>query len=139
MITWKPGLAVGVDAIDDQHEEIFRRAEAADLALAEGRGEAEIDSLLAFLLGKCEVHHQEEQRFMAQVGYPGLAKHREAHQEFARRVKALERAVAGGRRGEDLAMQLSELVLGWLVTHITTDDQHLAVWLREQGQAGGAP
>jgi hemerythrin-like metal-binding protein len=44
---------------------------------------AELRHLFLRLTGLYEAHFRREEKIMARVGYPGLAKHRQAHRELA--------------------------------------------------------
>jgi hemerythrin len=130
MQRWSPQMAVGVEEIDAQHQEIFRRAAEADEALSGGRSAAETDELVGFLVSYCETHFAHEQRLMSRVQYPGLAQHLPQHAWFVKEVRAARKALAEGAPDEEVAERLNELLLSWLVKHIGTFDRALADWLR---------
>ena len=92
-LAWSPSLAIGVEEIDAQHEELFRRAERLVRALRTG-DRAGVDALFTYLAGYAEKHFLVEERLMEGAGYPGLAAHRAAHARFrddleARKVKTV--------------------------------------------------
>jgi len=136
MERWRPEMAVGVEEIDQQHQEIFRRAAAADEALGAGQSASETDSLVEFLVGYCQTHFAHEQRLMNRVGYPGLAAHLPEHAWFVKEVRAVQRDLAAGAPDDEVALRLNELLLSWLVKHIGTHDRALAGWLRANGHVG---
>ena len=136
MERWRPEMAVGVEEIDAQHQEIFRRAAAADEALGAGRSAAETDELVEFLIGYCETHFAHEQRLMHRVQYPGLAEHVPQHAWFVREVRKAQRDLAAGAPDDEVALRLNELLLSWLVKHIGTFDKALAAWLRANPPPG---
>jgi len=136
MERWSPEMAVGVEEIDQQHQEIFRRAAAADDALAGGLSADQTDELVEFLVGYCQTHFAHEQRLMNRVKYPGLAEHLPQHAWFVKEVRAVQRDLAAGAPDDEVALRLNELLLSWLVKHIGTHDRALAEWLKASGQAG---
>jgi hemerythrin len=127
---WKPEMSVGVEEIDAQHQEIFRRAAEADAALASGRSASETDALVEYLVSYCESHFASEQRLMVRAGFPGKNDHLAQHAWFEREVRAIRQRLAEGAPDDEVALQLNELVLSWLVKHIGRYDRELAGWLR---------
>ncbi len=80
-LQWSPALAVGVPEIDAQHQELFRRAERLITALRAGdRGE--VEPLVRYLTDYVVEHFAAEERYMREIGYPGLEGHRAAHDAF---------------------------------------------------------
>ncbi len=80
-IPWTPALAVGVPEIDAQHQELFRRAERLITALRTGdRGE--VEPLVRYLAAYAVEHFAAEERYMREIGYPGLDGHRAVHRAF---------------------------------------------------------
>jgi hemerythrin len=80
-IHWSPSLAVGVPEIDAQHQELFRRAERLITALRAGdRGE--VEPLVRYLDDYVVEHFAAEERYMREIGYPGLEAHKAVHDAF---------------------------------------------------------
>jgi hemerythrin len=134
MERWRPEMSVGVEEIDLQHQEIFRRAAEADEALGAGRSADETDALVEFLIGYCETHFAHEQRLMHRTRYPGLAEHVPQHAWFVREVRRAQQDLAAGAPDDEVALRLNELLLSWLVKHIGSHDRALAEWLRAHPQ-----
>jgi hemerythrin len=130
-LRWTPALAVGDADIDDQHRELFRRAERLIAALREGdRGEVlpTLDYLEAYVL-----HHFEgEERLMRQLGYPGLDEHVAAHREFREEFAALVGDL--DRRGPTalVALTLHNWLSAWLRGHLGGVDLRLGRFLAER-------
>ena len=95
IMQWDTSLDVGVEAMNREHREILalmNRLYDADRA---GQHGAVINQLVADLGEVCVKHFADEEAFMRQVGYQGLASHQELHQrllkrygEFAAQIKA---------------------------------------------------
>jgi hemerythrin len=116
-IQWSPALAVGVPEIDAQHQELFRRAERLVTALRAGdRGE--VEPLIRYLGDYVVEHFAAEERFMHEIGYPGLEGHRAVHlafrEEFATMVADYE------RKGPTplVALTLHNWLSDWLRRHV---------------------
>src|SRR5271167_3287079 len=130
MSGWRPDLATGMPGIDAQHEELFRRAEAIDNALAEGRLTGETAEMLNYLAKYCQTHFALERTLMYHQNYPGLSEHVAQHAGFTKTLRQIQRDFASGAGAEDIAIRLNELVLGWLVNHIRHLDKEMGRFLR---------
>jgi len=125
---WSASLAIGVEEIDAQHEELFRRAERLVRALRTG-DRAGVDALFTYLAGYAEKHFLVEERLMEAAGFPGLDAHRSAHARFRADLDAHLRAYAadGGTAGAGLA--LHNWLSDWLREHLAGLDQELGQYL----------
>jgi len=131
MAGWNPTLATGMPEIDAQHQELFRRANEVDVALAEGRYASETVELVRFLAEYCEKHLSTEQALMHRTRYPATAAHLEQHAWFRRTMHSIQRDLAVGGPREEIALRLNELVLGWFVKHIGSTDRALGKFLQD--------
>jgi hemerythrin len=135
-LEWTSGLAVGVDEIDEQHRELFRRAERLILALRAGdRGE--VEPLLRYLSDYVVSHFDCEERWMTRAEYPGLAAHQDAHRRFKDDFAELTREYQ--RKGPTplVALTVHNWLAAWLQQHISGSDVALARWMSERGVALG--
>jgi hemerythrin len=124
-IRWDPALAIGHAGIDGQHEELFRRLDALVDAMA-SRERAEIGSLFDFLGAYVVEHFVDEERLMAENGFPGYGVHKAAHDRFVRDYHAL-RALFD-RHGPTAAVSVKTRIwlFDWLRAHIASVDQQMA-------------
>ncbi len=116
-IQWSPALAVGVPEIDAQHQELFRRAERLVTALRTGdRGE--VAPLLRYLTAYVVEHFAAEERYMREIGYPGLDGHRAAHETF--RHDFAEMIAEYERKGPTalVALTMHNWLSDWLRRHV---------------------
>lgn len=127
-IAWTPSLAVGIDEIDEQHRELFRRA---DLFLSglEHRSRQEIGILLSYLRFYVVTHFGAEEDWMREVEYPGYVEHKKMHDQFVRDLLRLS-AENEKRGGPGLQpMRVATWLHTWLTEHIGRADTALATWL----------
>jgi hemerythrin len=132
---WTPALAVGVPMIDAQHQELFRRAERFILAVRGGE-RAEVAPLVVYLSEYAATHFSDEERLMAESGYPELAEHRAAHEAFRKEFKEL--VMDYERKGPTplVALTLHNWLADWLRRHVSTADVRLARFLEARRQRG---
>lgn len=134
MIEWSPDLSVGIEEIDAQHRELFRRAARFAEGL-EGRTRDEVDGLLGYLRHYASVHFAAEEEWMRLTGYPASRLHRAEHERFLRELLSLSGEHA--RRGTGLRSQaVADWLRRWLTAHLGTHDAALSDFLRER-QSGG--
>ncbi|HET7827046.1 MAG TPA: hemerythrin family protein [Anaeromyxobacter sp.] len=116
-IQWSPALAVGVPEIDAQHQELFRRAERLVSALRAG-DRAEVAPLIRYLGDYVVEHFAAEERFMHEIGYPGLEEHRVLHRAFREDFAVM--LVDYERKGPTplVALTLHNWLSDWLRKHL---------------------
>jgi hemerythrin len=134
---WTPELAVGVEAIDAQHRELFARVDALLRAAREGRGPVEALHVLGFLGEYVVEHFALEEALMRDGAYPGFAAHRAEHAALERRFAALRTSFARGGADDALAEAVEAELGGWLVRHVSGTDRALGAWYAAlPGRAG---
>jgi hemerythrin len=132
MIAWKPSLSVGVEEIDAQHQELFRRAglflESLGTASRKDTG-----ILLSFLRLYCVSHFGAEEAWMRETDFPGAAAHQKQHDGFIKDLMALT-AQHEKPRGPGLQPErVAEWLERWLTAHVTRVDTELARHLKACG------
>jgi hemerythrin len=133
---WTPELAVGVEAIDAQHRELFARVDALLRAAREGRGPVEALHVLGFLGEYVVEHFALEEALMREGAYPGLAAHRAEHAALERRFAALRTSFARAGADDALAESIEAELCGWLVRHVAGTDRALGAWCAARPAAG---
>ncbi len=81
MLKWTSALSVGIEEIDVQHQELFRRAERLLAGLHQGEPE-EIGGLIDFLHEYAVVHFGAEEAAMRAASFPGYVRHKAEHDRF---------------------------------------------------------
>ena len=129
---WSTSLRVGVPDIDEQHQELFRRAERLLIALRAGdRGE--VEPLVKYLEDYVVSHFQCEERWMAQAEYPGLDLHRDQHRRFQDEMQEMTREFQRKGPSPLLALTINNWLSDWLLRHIGGADVELGRWLAARG------
>ena len=132
-IAWREELAVGVQAIDDQHKELFQRFSALLLACNEGRGKEEVGQLIGFLRDYVAIHFFDEESLQQEQNYPGFAEHRQQHLEFVGRLDALHKQYFSEGASLPLVIQTNKMLVEWLIKHIAKSDRQIGDFLRKKG------
>jgi hemerythrin len=121
-VDWTEDMSVGVESIDVHHRQVWRRIRHLANAVADGRAD-EVRAALRFLHGYLAEHHAEEERWMAEAGYPGAREHTRAHAEILGRVAAaVEREAVLNRKALLLTADWVARALG---EHMRSEDLKL--------------
>lgn len=125
MIKWTPDLAVGIDEIDAQHQELFRRAERFITGLGEPTRQ-DVGILLSYLRLYCVTHFGAEESWMRQVSYTGYEAHKAEHDAFIEHILELSREHE--RRGSPglEPMKVGAWLKRWLEEHVSGIDKAFA-------------
>jgi hemerythrin len=134
-IEWTSDLATGVNEIDQQHKEIFRRVNRLSEACAEGRGKEEVLKLLLFLGDYVKEHFSAEEKLQVRHAFPGYAQHKSQHTRFMADLSRLSTAFKTEGATLSLVIMTNKTLTAWLVQHITKTDRELAAYLRDQEPA----
>ncbi|MCW2306919.1 bacteriohemerythrin [Rhodobium gokarnense] len=116
---------LGVDAMDETHLAF------ADLVnrLGEATDPAAFQALFAELSAHTEAHFAEEDRLMAESGFPALVEHRGEHRRVLGQIAQIGERVARGRIAMGRAW-VAELP-SWFDLHAASMDSALAAHLKK--------
>lgn len=128
-LQWTPALAVGIAAIDAQHQELFRRFARLVDAMETGQA-AEIPELFRFLSQYVVDHFGAEERLMDETRYPGAVIHKAAHARFVREFGDLVAFQQANGSSRAVVVKTRTWIGGWLRAHIRGVDQSLASYLQ---------
>ena len=134
-IQWTPDLTVGVEKIDEQHRELFRRFDALIEACKERRGRQEVGDLLGFLSDYVISHFGEEEGLMVSRGYPDFESHLAQHKLFMRKLDALREELLREGPSTGVVIKTNQTVLAWLIEHIKRIDTRFGSFLKDKEKA----
>jgi hemerythrin len=133
---WKREFEIGVELIDAQNRELFRRFGRL-LDRTRGWDPAEFEGALEFLCRYVADHLEAERRLMVAVAYPLADEHAREHARLAQLVHEVTEqhrvSPASPWPGAKLTLALS----GWLHEHVLDMDQDLGRFLRTRRDRAG--
>ncbi len=132
-LKWTPDLSVGISEIDRQHRRIVDYINRLDEIGRHGE-RSQILGVIEELTEYTHSHFQFEEDLLEQSGYELVNGHRRIHQMFIKRVEGFRMKFRGG---EDIAMELQEMLVNWLRTHIRNEDGAYAERVRNHLIAQG--
>lgn len=125
-------LITGVEAVDDQHRQLFAWGNALLFPEGDDLDATEFNNGLSYLDAYVSFHFATEEQAMKAAGYPRFEAHHWQHSHFRREIRQLrDRALADGP-SHPLALQLHYLLHDWFAGHIRFSDTQVAAWMREQ-------
>jgi hemerythrin len=129
LLEWTTALSLGIEEIDVQHRELFRRVgQVRDAAFSGDVGE--VDRTLAFLGTYVEFHFGAEERYMAAQRYPGLERHREEHAWLLEAFRELEADHRRDGPTTEAIARVERFLSDWVRTHIGVTDLAMARFVR---------
>jgi hemerythrin len=129
---WRPEYSVGIEEIDAQHQELFRRAGLFIESLRR-QSRQEIGILLSFLRLYAVTHFGAEEAWMREAAYPAAAEHEKQHDRFIKDILVLsDQHEKKNGTGIEPA-RVSGWLEKWLKHHVTETDTDLARHLKACG------
>lgn len=122
-------LKTGVDEMDREHALELQIVRAIQAALA-SKDRAELPQLLEQLQDFTNAHFLAEQLLMRLHSYPGFEAHQREHDDLMEELKGLGETLLADDTADPAAAAAS--LERWLITHIQSEDQALAEFLRQQ-------
>jgi len=126
MTRWTSDLATGNPAIDRDHRELVDIVDQLKAAAAGGDQKAQLSHALDVFRDHVLRHFPAEEAEMEAKGYPGLAKHRQAHAVLSTLVVEL---VAKDSSGITVLYSEVDQLAQALYRHILLDDKPFAAFL----------
>ena len=131
-LRWTTSLSVGIDEIDAQHRELFRRAGQLLEGLARGEPE-EIGTMIEFLHEYAVVHFGAEEASMRASRYPGYVRHKAEHDRFIGDLLTLAEEHDRSGPGAFMAMKAGHWLSQWLKEHVSGTDAEMGRFLARRG------
>ena len=120
LLSWNDQYLIGQPTIDDEHKTLFRLINDFHTHWSENRDRKDIARVLNQLIQYGELHFQDEERIMAQEGYPELESHRRIHEKLIIEIFKLNEELADQSRL--LERDITKFLKQWLVDHIVHND-----------------
>ena len=125
---WDSSFAIGIDAIDKQHQKIFEHLLAIENSVAKRDPWHILRFLLSQLSDYMKFHLAVEEALLEVIRYPGLAEHRGAHGGLLQQIAELEERLARNAVGENLV----EFFEQWFIRHVLSGDREYAAYIKEK-------
>ncbi len=124
-LVWNDRYNVGVNVIDKEHKKLFR---ILNKLFAYGQQETKrswvCQETVKYFKDHALRHFQDEEEYMASIGYAGLKTHRRIHKNFRETtLPALEKELELADYSEEAVNHFLGVCAGWLIGHTLIEDQ----------------
>ena len=126
-LQWNETLATGIPVIDEQHKQIVVMVNQLRDAIEAGDAEA-AGQIIPKMVDYTVFHFTFEEELMEMANYSFLPVHRHVHQLFTRRIPEFQKRYAAG---EDVLVELHNMLVRWLANHIQNEDRDYAPAIRD--------
>ena len=125
---WNNSLAIGIEAIDNQHKQIFEHLLAIENSVAKRDPWHILRFLLSQLAEYMKFHLAVEEAMLEIVRYPQRAEHGQAHAKIMEQIAELEKQLQKTGSGADLVSFFEDR----FIRHVLADDRQYAAYVREE-------
>ncbi|NLM50172.1 MAG: hemerythrin family protein [Clostridiaceae bacterium] len=129
-IEWNESLSVGVNSIDEQHKEWFKKANELFEAGKQGKAKEHIAQMLEFLDSYTKFHFSDEERYMRSINYPLLDEQIKMHTDFIAQLKKLKEDYENSGGNVLVVLNANQIILNWLTGHIIRHDKKIGEYVR---------
>lgn len=128
-LIWTEDLSVGVELIDQQHQELFRRVNKLLAASRRGLARHEVGPMLDFLGQYVIEHFEAEEAAMRASVYPDYSTHKAQHDGLKRELAHFSERLTSAGANVALVVELNRTVCAWLTNHVRRSDKALGRYL----------
>lgn len=129
-VVWTSDLSVNIDSIDDQHKMWIKKANELFEAGKERRAKEYIDTLFNFLDEYTKEHFRDEEAYMAEINYPGIAVQKRMHARFINDLAKLKNDYNESGGNITVIVNANKMILDWLIEHIRTMDKQIGEYVK---------
>ena len=119
---WDDKYQLGIEAIDQQHRQLFELIGEMNRLIAAHAGAGEIQAVLKRFQRWAEIHFASEETLLAVTGYPGRDAHVIEHKAFLDTLEKNIKLIAS-RPLAVTETKISRLLANWLQGHILENDR----------------
>lgn len=129
-LDWDGSLNVQVEEIDEDHRRLVDLFNLLSAAVETASDAQYIEALLEEMVSCTVWHFRHEERLMLQFDYPGIAAHKQEHEELVTSAQSLQQMLL--ESGQRIAMKEITFLEKWLTGHILGADMELGGYLAEK-------
>ena len=119
---WDNGLETGIEKIDEQHKELFRRIDQLELAIYKGAAKSELKQLVEYLDSYIIEHFKTEEKLLLNSDYPAFPQHVAQHNLFRTLCNNILNEYKQKGGDNYLAIDVDKQMRKWWENHIMKMD-----------------
>ncbi|MDR7856700.1 hemerythrin domain-containing protein [Tissierella sp.] len=132
---WKDKYKVGVMLIDEQHKELFKRAEDfIEVIQNERSWEAKLEQVkktMAFMQEYVVFHFDGEEAYMKEINYPDVTIHMNTHRKFKEWINTHIELFQQDGYSEEKVQEFGVKLIKWLILHVGKMDQEIGKFVKK--------
>jgi len=126
---WKDEYKIGVELVDSQHEELFKRLGDFIVTVRSEQDKEEkrkeIEKTLDFMGEYVVTHFNAEEALQKKYNYPDYENHHKIHEDFKAEIAEFKEKYKENNYDEDFVLEFSGRLLTWLINHVASTDQDI--------------
>ncbi|KXS49920.1 hemerythrin [Halanaerobium congolense] len=126
---WKDEYKIGVELVDSQHEELFKRLGDFIVTVRSDQDKEEkrkeIEKTLDFMGEYVVTHFNAEEALQKRYNYPDYENHHKIHEDFKAEIAEFKKEYKENDYDEDFVLEFSGRLLTWLINHVASTDQDI--------------
>ena len=115
-------MSIGISEIDDQHRELFKRANHILSAIGSGKNCEEVARLTAFYQNYLSVHYQTEEKYMIRYSDPQYTEHKTQHTLYLTEFSRVKEHLMNLDSDASISL-VQKTIVDWLANHIEQFDK----------------
>ena len=116
-LEWNMEFELGIESIDRQHRELYRKIDHLSLSIYQGKGKDELRQLIKYLKSYIEEHFTYEENILERTDYPDLEAHKQQHLRFIDYFKELDHEIKSRGADNFLAIKVEKEIRTWWTQH----------------------
>lgn len=128
-IHWSAQYETGIDVIDNQHKRIVEYINTVHELQKRSENREQLNEVLLLLIDYTVNHFAFEEALMEEAGYDDIVSHTITHQSFIKQIESLHQQY---QSGADVVHILADVLITWLIQHISHDDQSYVPIVRDK-------
>jgi hemerythrin len=134
---WKDRYRVGVDLIDRQHIELFRRiSDFTQTIRNEENWEEKLDKVketLFFMKDYVIIHFNAEESYQQRIDFPGYVEHKAIHADFKNTINEYVKLFEEEGFNQEKIHEFGAKLMTWLIMHVGRMDQQVGKYAKSKG------
>ncbi|MDR2035934.1 MAG: bacteriohemerythrin [Coriobacteriales bacterium] len=129
-LVWDKKFEMGNAQVDWQHKNLINMVNNLIRQCDHDMGVEAVQEALAYLADYTVHHFESEEALQLELGFPEYKSHKRYHEDFKTTVEDLTQRFAKDGSTEDLAKDIHDIVITWLVDHMVNQDARISKFMR---------
>lgn len=134
---WKEKYKIGIELIDEQHKELFKRVSDFTQNIRSNENwEDKLDKvkdIMVFMKDYVDIHFKDEEAYQGKINYPEIELHKDAHAKFKEGINNYVKIFEEQGFNEEKVQEFGGKLMTWLIIHVGKMDQKIGEYVKSQG------